>query len=221
MNTQPLRLILAVTGLLLTSPALADEPESDWHSLFDGETLAGWRGYESLDIPQGWRVEEGSIHFSDGKGDLVTTSEFADFELALEWKVAEGGNSGILYLAPLGLEASYMGAPEMQVLDDARHPDGGNPLTSAGAAYGLYPAPRGVVNPAGQWNHARIRILGNDVEHCLIGQRIVTYTLGSAEWRKLVRESNFIDWHSYGMARRGHIVLQDHATSPDIHMSCL
>ena len=210
MNNPCKGLTTALAGLLLSAPLLANEPDAGWQSLFDGETLNGWRGYDSLDVPPGWRVEDGTIHFSEGKGDLVTTSEFADFELALEWKVADGGNSGIFYLAPLGFDAIYMGAPEMQVLDDAMHRDGGNPLTSAGAAYGLYAAPRGVVKPAGEWNDVRVRVLGNDVEHWLNGERVVSYTLGSTEWRKLVRESKFNDWPMYGMARRGHIGLQDH-----------
>ena len=210
MRDHRLRPTIALACLLLSSSPFAEEPEAEWRDLFDGQTLTGWRGYHSLSTPPGWRVEDGAIHFSDGKGDLVTTAEFADFELALEWRVAEGGNSGIFYLAPLGFDAIYMGAPEMQVLDDARHRDGGDPLTSAGAAYGLYPAPRGVVNPAGEWNHVRIRVLGNDIEHWLNGERIVAYTLGSAEWRKLVRESKFKEWPMYGMARRGHIGLQDH-----------
>ena len=208
-RNHPIATALLLAGITL-APALQAEEDVEWQSLFDGETLEGWRGYDSMEIPRGWRAEGGMIHFSDGKGDLVTTSQFADFELALEWKVAEGGNSGIFYLAPLGFDAIYMGAPEMQVLDDAAHRDGGDPLTSAGAAYGLYPAPRHVVNPAGEWNHARIRVLGNNVEHWLNGERIVAYTLGSEEWRRRVRESKFSEWPMYGMARRGHIGLQDH-----------
>ncbi len=184
--------------------------DDGWTPLFDGETLSGWRGYNDEAIPPGWRVEDGAIHFSDGKGDIMTAAQYADFELELEWKVAEGGNSGIFYLATTGLDAIYMGAPEMQVLDDAKHRDGGSPLTSAGAAYGLYPAPRGVVKSAGEWNAVRIRVLGNDVEHWLNGEKIVSYTLGSAEWRELVRNAKFRDWPMYGMARRGHIGLQDH-----------
>lgn len=197
-------------GLVFIPTLPADTIESEWTRLFDGETLAGWRGYHTEAIPPGWRVEDGTIHFSAGKGDLMTVARFADFELQLEWKVAEGGNSGIFYLATPGHDAIYMGAPEMQVLDDALHVDGGNPLTSAGAAYGLYAAPRGAVKPAGEWNAVRIRVLGNDVEHWLNGQRIVQYTLGSDEWRARVRASKFNDWPMYGMSRRGHIGLQDH-----------
>ena len=140
----------------------------------------------------------------------MTVAQFADFEPALEWKVAEGGNSGIFYLATPGHDAIYMGAPEMQVLDDAVHDNGRDPLTSAGANYGLYPAPRGVVKPAGEWNAVKIRVLGNDVEHWLNGQKIVEYTLGSPEWRERVKNTKFNDWPMYGMSRRGHIGLQDH-----------
>lgn len=209
------RCISSLTALLIVSlsapAALAhDHGDAGWISLFDGTSLSGWRGYHEADIPAGWRVEDGTIHFSEGKGDLMTEAQFADFELELEWKVAAGGNSGIFYLATPGHDAIYMGAPEMQVLDDARHRDGGSPLTSAGAAYGLYPAPRGVVKPAGEWNTVRIRVLGNDVEHWLNGENIIRYTLGSAEWRDLVRNAKFSEWPMYGMARRGHIGLQDH-----------
>lgn len=200
--------LMTALGLSLCSSASADG--HGWVDLFDGATLDGWRGYQHEGIPPGWRVENGEIHFADGKGDIMTAASYADFELELEWKVAEGGNSGVFYLATLGHDAIYMGAPEMQVLDDAKHYDGGNPLTSAGAAYGLFPAPRGVVKPAGTWNVARVKVLGNDVEHWLNGEKIVSYTLGSAEWRERVKHSKFNDWPMYGMARRGHIGLQDH-----------
>ncbi|MEM1413133.1 MAG: DUF1080 domain-containing protein [Pseudomonadota bacterium] len=206
-----LRTVLVILlGLLGSLQTVAADHDDGWIDLFDGKTLDGWRSYTGSEPPPGWRVEDGMIHFADGKGDLMTEAEYADFELELEWKVAEGGNSGIFYLATTGHDAIYMGAPEMQVLDDAVHRDGGDPLTSAGAAYGLYPAPRGVVKTAGEWNAVRIRILGNDVEHWLNGERIVSYTLGSAEWRDLVANSKFDEWPMYGMARRGHIGLQDH-----------
>ena len=186
------------------------ESEAGWKLLFDGETLQGWRGYDSKELPVGWSVEEGLLHFSNGRGDLVTNEEFSDFELSLEWRVSGGGNSGIFYLAALGYEQIYMSAPEMQVLDDAAHQDGGDALTSAGAAYGLYPAPRGVVRPAGEWNAARIRVENEHVEHWLNGQKIVDYVIGSPDWQERVSNSKFSDWPGYGKARSGHIGLQDH-----------
>ena len=183
----------------------------DWHPLFDGHSLAGWRAYHHEGPTAGWGVQDGSLHFPGGEGDdLVTADTYSSFELELEWKVAPGGNSGIFYLAAPGLEQIYMGAPEMQVLDDAGHVDGASELTSAGANYGLHPAPRGIVHPAGEWNQVRILVRGRDVEHWLNGQQIVAYTLGSPEWEALVAASKFAAWPAYGRATSGHIGLQDH-----------
>jgi hypothetical protein len=205
--------ILIVTGSVNgTGPEAAQESASDafWRSLFDGESLQGWRGYHSTEIPGGWRVTEGSLHFSEGKGDLITIEEFADFELSLDWRVSEGGNSGIFYRAALGYENIYMSAPEMQVLDNAGHRDGSDPLTSAGANYGLYPAARGIVRPAGEWNEVLIRVDNGHVEHWLNGHKMVAYVLGSPEWRQRVDGSKFSEWKDYGLAPSGHIGLQDH-----------
>jgi hypothetical protein len=187
-----------------------DERAAGWQLLFDGQSLSGWRGYHEVAVPDGWRVVDGTLHFADGGGDLVSEASYSDFELTLEWKISEGGNSGIFYLAALGSDRIYMSAPEMQVLDDARHRDGGNPLTSAGANYGLHPAPRSVVHPAGEWNQVRIKVEDEHVEHWLNGQRIVDYRIGSEEWQALVAASKFADWPEYGQARTGHIGLQDH-----------
>jgi len=188
----------------------AAERDGGWRLLFDGATLDGWRGYDSEQVPDGWRVEEGTLHLAGGGGDIVTRDAFANFELSLDWRIADGGNSGIFYRAELGSEAIFMSAPEMQVLDDAGHPNGQNPLTAAGSNFGLYAAPGGVVRPAGEWNHARIVVEGDRVEHWLNGERVVEYTLGSPEWAELVRNSKFNDWPEYGTARSGHIGLQDH-----------
>ena len=98
----------------------------------------------------------------------------------------------------------------MQVLDDERHPDGQSPLTSAGANYGLHPAPGGVVHPAGEWNHIRIVVQNDRVEHWLNGERIVEYVIRSPEWAELVAASKFSQWPAYGRASEGHIGLQDH-----------
>jgi hypothetical protein len=103
-----------------------------------------------------------------------------------------------------------MSAPEYQVLDDAAHADGRNPLTSAGAAFGLYAAPRGVVRPAGEWNQSRIVVRGSRVEHWLNGQKVVEYELQGGDWKAKVAASKFKDWPTYGTAEEGRIGLQDH-----------
>lgn len=187
-----------------------EEREAGWRLLFDGESTEGWRGYMRDDMPDGWRVEDGTLTRAAAAGDIVTVERFGDFELSLEWKVEPGGNSGVLYRAIEGPEYVYHGAPEMQVLDDAGHADGQSPLTSAGSNYGLHPAPRGVVNPAGEWNRARILVDGRHVEHWLNGQKVVEYELGSEDWERRVADSKFAQWPEYGRADEGHIALQDH-----------
>ncbi|MFW6039861.1 MAG: 3-keto-disaccharide hydrolase [Gemmatimonadota bacterium] len=186
------------------------EREAGWRLLFDGESLAGWRGYETEMPPDGWRAEEGTLYRYGSGGDLVTVDRFSDFELALEWRVEEGGNSGIFYRAAPGSEHIFHSAPEFQVLDDAGHADGENPLTSAGSVYAIYPAPRGVVRPAGEWNEVRIVARGNHVEHWMNGEKIVEYEFGSDDWEARVADSKFADVEEYGAASEGHIGLQDH-----------
>jgi hypothetical protein len=183
-----------------------------WRPLFDGKTTTGWRGFKSQTMPGGWQVIDGALTRVAQAGDIVSDDEFQDFELELEWKVAPGGNSGIFYRVSEASELEYVwqSGPEMQVLDDARHKDGQRPETSAGACYGLYPAPRGVVHPAGEWNQVRIVVQGNHVEHWLNGRKIVEYQLGSPDWQERVRLSKFAEMPRYGREPRGHLALQDH-----------
>jgi hypothetical protein len=190
----------------------ADEHSAGWRLLFDGESTAGWRGFKRASLPAGWQVKNSALTRVAEAGDIVTDEVFRDFELTLEWKVAAGGNSGIMYRVSEAPELKYVweSGPEMQVLDDARHPDGAKPETSAGACYGLYPAPRGIVRPAGEWNQVRIVVQGKRVEHWLNGTRIVEYELGSPDWEDRVRKSKFASMPRYGREPAGHIALQDH-----------
>ena len=198
-------------GPSATPNVLSDaERAAGWRSLFDGRTGAGWRAYRGTELPTGWQVVDGALTRVAQGGDIVTVDEYANFDLVLDWKVEAGGNSGVFYRATEETEAIYENAPEMQVLDDARHRDGQSPLTSAGAVYGLYPAPRGVVKPAGEWNHARIVLKGNHVEHWLNGQKVVDAELWSPDFTARHAKSKFTQWPPYAKAARGHIALQDH-----------
>ncbi len=182
----------------------------EWRILFDGRSLDQWRGYRSDRVPAGWQAVGGALTRVGAAGDLITRDVFGDFELELEWTVAEGGNSGIMYRVTEESDETYQTGPEMQVLDDARHADGSSRLTAAGAVYGLYPAPAGVVKPAGEWNRVRIVARGNHVEHWLNGVEVATYELGSPDWMARVAGSKFRRWPGYGRAATGHIALQDH-----------
>ena len=189
----------------------AAEQKAGWRLLFDGKTTAGWRGYRSTAVPSGWHVVSGELTRVEKSSDIITTEQFRNFELSVDWKLtAPGGNSGIFYRAALGSDEIYFSAPEMQILDDDVHPDGKSQLTSAGAAYGLYPAPRGAVKPVGQWNTARILVDGDHVVHWLNGVKMADYVLGSPDWQARVSNSKFAKWPEYGKAKQGYIGLQEH-----------
>ncbi|MDE2806757.1 MAG: DUF1080 domain-containing protein [Gemmatimonadota bacterium] len=189
----------------------AEEAAAGWTLLFDG-TLAGWRGYRRADTPAGWSIEDGILTFTPGvgDGDLMTREQFGDFELALEWRIAEGGNSGIFYRATEAERAPYWTGPEFQILHNEGHPDGRTPETSAGSNYALHAPIEDVTRRVGEWNRVRIVLDGARVEHWMNDVKVVEYELWTDEWRDLVASTKFVDWPAYGMAHTGHIGLQDH-----------
>jgi hypothetical protein len=197
----------AVTPEAGVSP---DESKDGFVSLFDGHSTSGWRGFRMDTVPTGWQVIDGNLVRVASGADLISRKQYTNFELRLEWNISEGGNSGIMYRVTEAAEQSYETGPEMQVLDDARHPDGKNRLTSAGACYGMYPSPAGIVLPPGQWNKVRIIVKGNHVEHWLNGTRVVEYELKSPDWVTRLNASKFKQWPGYGLAPTGYLALQDH-----------
>ena len=188
----------------------AEEKAAGWRLLFDGKSTAGWRGYGMDTMPSGWQAVDGLLTRVSRAADIITKDQFGDFELTLDWKLEPGGNSGLFYRAVEGLEWIYHGAPEYALLDDARHNDGKNPLTSAGSVHSVYAPPRGVVKPAGEWNTSRLVAKGTHIEHWLNGQKVVEYEQGSPDWAKRVAASKFAVWPRYGKAMKGHIGLQEH-----------
>jgi hypothetical protein len=186
----------------------AEERREGWTSL---ASLEHWRGYRSQEVPSGWSASDG-ILTKDGVGrDIVSRAVYTDFELAFDWRLNEGGNSGVFYRATEEYNRIYWSAPEYALLDDARHPDGRNPLTSAGAAHSLYAPPRGIVREAGQWNSTRIVVRGPHVEHWLNGQKVAEFEYGSPDFNQRVAGSKFRDWPNFAKAPRGLIGIQgDH-----------
>lgn len=195
---------------LHTPEISAEERVAGWRSLFDGESLNGWRGWRQADPPAGWRAKEGVLERGAGGGDLTSVEEFADFEFAFEWRVASGGNSGVMFRASEDHGAPYETGPEFQILDNRAHADGKNPLTSAGSNYALNAPPFDATFPPGQWNRARILVRGGQVEHWLNGHQQCAYELWSEEWKSAVASSKFSKMPAYGLNKSGHIVLQDH-----------
>lgn len=202
------------------------EAEEGWMLLFDGETPGNWRGYGKDDFPGGWKIADGTMQcIGSGRGeaggaeggDIIYDKKFSNFHLKLQWKISEGGNSGILYLGQEDPETGpiWMTAPEMQVLDNERHPDaqaGENGNRQAGSLYDLIPADPQNAKPAGEWNCAEVKVYKGSVWHYMNGEVVLEYHLWTPEWEEMVAGSKFPglnpDW--VNVASEGYIGLQDH-----------
>ncbi len=202
------------------------ELAENWILLFNGSNSDGWRGVNKEHFPANWEVSDGTLHCEaydkidaeivDGGDILYTGKQFENFHLKLEWKVEAGGNSGIFYL---GQEVdgwkSWMTAPEMQLLDDANHPDalkGEHGNRTAGSLYDLIPALPQNVKPAGTWNTAEIICQNGSVKHIQNGMIVVEYELWTQEWKDLVSKSKYPSYNKRwgNVAKEGYIALQDH-----------
>ena len=183
------------------------ERADGWKLLFDGVTTNGWRGYRQKSVPDGWKAIDGALVRVEKAGDLITGEEFGDFELAFDWKVSHGGNSGVFYRATEATTHIYENAPEYEIRDSAFWTD--NPYTN-GSNYALHSPTKDAALPVGYWNRGRIVARGNSVEHWLNGEKVVRYELHSVDWQKRVGYSHVKNWIGYGLATRGHIGLQDY-----------
>ncbi len=210
--------------------------------IFDGKTLNGWRGYGMDNPPKSWTVEDGAIKLkgsgtgeaqAEGGGDLIFAHKFQNFELELEYKISEGGNSGIFYLAQEvttkenGKEAYlpiWQSASEYQVLDNAKHPDaklGQDGNRQSGSLYDMIPAKPQNAKPAGQWNKAKIMVYKGTVIHGQNDKNVVEYHLWTPKWTEMLQASKFKENGDFPIAyellnnmggknHEGYIGLQDH-----------
>ena len=205
------------------------ERAEGWRRLFDGESFSGWKIYGADDDTiEHWVIDDEALHFTRdvslfglvlnhlnpftrGAVDLMTVDRFGDFELSVDWRISEGGNSGIFYLVPdESTNLSWDLALEMQVLDDAGHMDGEIETHRAGDLYDLQSLARDAALPLGEWNTARIRVEGNRIRHWLNGALLADILRDSPEWDAALAASKFEGIEGFGRAERGHITLQDH-----------
>lgn len=193
--------------------------------LWDGRTTTGWRGAYRDSFPEtGWEIGDGILSVSKSSGaesqnggDIVTDKEYSAFDLQFEFRLTEGANSGVKYFVTEseGNEGSAIGL-EYQVLDDERHPDakmGAAGNRTLASLYDLIPAGKNSrgMKKIGEWNLGRIVVYpDNRIEHWLNGYRVVTYERGTPVYDALVARSKYAKWESFGMAKAGHILLQDH-----------
>jgi hypothetical protein len=176
-------------------------------------TIEAWRGYQRDTFPAGsWVCVDGTLRTvaEAERIDLVTRQPYRNFVLDLEWRVVRGGNSGILYRVSEVMPHAWQSGPEMQLLDDARHPDGRNPETTAGALYGVIAPWRQAVRPPGYFNTARLVVCDSQVEHWLNDALVLAYDFNSATFAAAVTHSKFKDLPGFAREMRGHIALQHH-----------
>jgi inosose dehydratase len=188
-----------------------------WTSLFDGKTVNGWRGYKKPDASSTrWRVENGTLTVppkdgqdTRGARDLISSATYDQFELAFEWRISPGGNSGVKYFVLEDMESAI--GHEYQVVDDDKHPDALiGPKRQTAALYDVLPASSRPVKPVGEFNESRIIVNGTHVEHWLNGARVLQYELESPALAAAVAQSKFKGVARFGRRQKGHILLQDH-----------
>ncbi|MBX3382301.1 MAG: DUF1080 domain-containing protein [Phycisphaeraceae bacterium] len=193
------------------SPA---EVAGGWRLLFDGQSTQGWRGYRQQAFPaKGWEVKDGALCVlkGGGGGDIITEAQFGDFELSLEFMCTPKANSGIIYRVQETAGATWQTGPEFQVLDDHGHGLTGRENHSAGGLYDLaQPAETKALKPAGEWNHARVRIHDGVVQHFLNGVKVVECEIKGDGWAQRIAGSKFKEFAGFGVSPRGHIALQEH-----------
>ncbi|MBP5772378.1 MAG: DUF1080 domain-containing protein [Bacteroidaceae bacterium] len=199
------------------------EEKEGWKLLWDGKTTDGWRGARLDHFPvKGWSIQNGEliVHKAGGGestngGDIVTTRQYRNFMLSVDFKITNGANSGIKYFVDPEMnkgEGSAIGC-EFQILDDERHPDaklGVKGNRKLGSLYDLIPAPEQKPFHIGVWNTALVIVRGRHVEHWLNGTKLLEYNRDDQEWNALVAYSKYKDWPNFGNAPQGHILLQDH-----------
>jgi Domain of Unknown Function (DUF1080) len=211
MSLIALAVLLLGTTIQAQQPMLTAAEQADgWTLMFDGKSLAGWRGYKNEKPSGGWRADNGTLVRLGGGGDLMTVEQYGDFDMRFEWKITEYGNSGVIYRVGTTEPYPWHTGPEYQVLDNGHHPDGKNAITSSGSNYAVNEPVKDVTKPVGQWNEGRIVAKGNRVEHWLNGVKVVDYEIGSADWNARVKASKFGKIPPYATVKSGHIALQDH-----------
>lgn len=201
-------------------------PQEEWISLFDGESFNGWKEFNSETINPKWEIKDGTIivsRYGDARDkntgfgkSIITTEQFGNFELELDYRMSTGGNSGIMYhvVEDTIYQQDYETAPEFQILDDEFSATETEPIRMAASSYDMFipDSSKKQLNPAGEWNNVRLIHNNGAVEHWLNGVKVLEFTVGSEAWNQAYANSKFSQdyFKDWGKATSGHISLQDH-----------
>lgn len=203
-----------------TSSTEATAPQDQgFVSLFDGKTTSGWHTYGKNYAGAAWNVEDGALHLNvkdkkpEDRGDLVTNKEYENYHLKLEWKISEGGNSGIIFNVhedTAKYSQTYLTGPEMQVLDNEKHSDAKIHTHRAGDLYDFIASSEETAKPVGEWNLAEIILNNGKLDFYLNGVNVVSTHLFDENWKEMISKSKFAKWPGFGTYKKGKIALQDH-----------
>jgi len=224
------------------SGAESETGQNDWIYLFDGTSTEGWRAYNGDSLPPGWIAKDGELTFdtelgleqnyTGGKDIIYAAEEFDNFELYLEWKLPEGGNSGIFYHLKEGYDGPPEVSPEYQLIDDENYarihdlteyntslgytenPGELKPLQQTASDYAMFPADpeQKVLNPVGEWNSSKIVFTLEKAEHWLNGKKVLSFVPWSEAWYERKNSDKWKTSPDYGKYRTGYIGLQDHSS---------
>ncbi|WP_300600377.1 DUF1080 domain-containing protein [Niabella sp.] len=196
------------------------EKAAGWKLLFDGKTTAGWHTYGATAPGTAWQAVDGTLQLDgeakSGRGDLVSDEEYGNFELQLDWKISQKGNSGVcLYVIDNKDKYKYMWytGPEMQILDNEGHPDGKITKHRAGDLYDIIKSSSEPVKAVGEWNHVVIKSLNGKLDFYLNGVHIIDTHMWDDNWRALVAQSKFKNLPDFAAFKSGRIGLQDHGNT--------
>lgn len=200
----------------------AKEKKDGWKLLFDGKSFNGWHTYGYSKVGNAWQVTDGTLHLNvanmkdwpkNESKDILTNDSYQNFDLKVDWKIAKGGNSGIIFYVKedkAKYQNTYETGLEMQVLDNNGHPDAKIHKHRAGDLYDLIASSSEPVKPAEQWNHAEIISKNGKLDLYLNGVHVVSTTLWNEAWKKLVAGSKFKSMPDFGTFKNGKIALQEH-----------
>ncbi|MBY5956886.1 DUF1080 domain-containing protein [Membranicola marinus] len=219
----------------------AEDQAQKWINLLDAEHADHWRGYNGETLPPGWTINNGMLYFDTelkleqdytGGSDVIYGGQkFENFELSVEWKIPEGGNSGIFYHVNEGHKSPSGTAPEYQLIDDehyadihdlvgynsqfgAEHPELLQDWQMTGADYAMHPVEieDKVLHPTGEWNTSKIVVAPGRTEHWLNGKKLLSFDPGSEDWQKRKNSGKWDGYPDYGKYNSGYIAFQDHGS---------
>ncbi len=229
MRNKIFSICILLTALLLSSCASGqkhnvltkEEKAQGWELLFDGKTLNGWRDYNGTELTAPWFAEDGMIQArgegADEHGYIVTDKIYENFELVWEWKIADGGNSGVLYhvVENPKFAVPYITGPEYQLIDDLNFPEPLEDWQKTASDYAMHtPDYESIeLKPAGEWNSSRIVFDNGHVEHWLNGEKVIEFEAWSEDWFERKNSGKWENAPEYGLAGKGVICLQDHGSA--------